>query len=164
MHTRILLMSDSHYEKDAMLYAKQKYPDMDFYIHCGDSLLPLDSPRMKGYIAVCGNLDSSSLYPMETSLEVGSYRIWIIHGHQFLSGSKPDFHILAKEAKKRGYNAVFFGHTHTYSDMVIDGVRLLNPGSVWKAREESEPCSFLTAEIDGDILRVKKINYVTLFY
>ena len=163
MRTKLLLMSDSHYEKDAMKYAKQKYPDMDFYIHCGDCLLPPDSPRMKGYIAVCGNLDNSSLYPMETSLEIGTYRIWIVHGHQFLSGRNPDCHSIAREAKKRGYNVVFFGHTHTYYDHVIDGVRLLNPGSVWKTRDESEPCSLMTAEIDEDIFSVKKVDYVTLF-
>jgi putative phosphoesterase len=162
MTTKILLMSDSHYADDAMEKAVKKYPNMDYYVHCGDSMV---SPKkMEGFITVAGNLDFPCPYPNEAQLKIGNYRIWIIHGHHFINGSYPDYKTLAREAKQRDCNVVFFGHTHTYYDNTIDGIRLLNPGSVWKTRDPNEICSLMLVEIDKNKLTAKRINYVTLLY
>lgn len=160
--TRILLMSDSHHVKEAMSKAIAKYPDMDFYVHCGDCMVPPE--KMEGFIIVAGNLDDPSKYPSEAQLEIGNFRIWIIHGHHLIKGDSPDYKAIAREAKQRGYNTVFFGHTHTYYDNTIDGVRLLNPGSVWKTRDSSEICSLMLIEIEGKKLSVERVNYVTLLF
>ena len=160
--TQIILMSDSHEAKDAMEIVLKKLPDMDYCIHCGDCLV---SPqKMNGFLTVAGNMDRCFPFPSQASLTIDPFHIWIIHGNQFLKGNAPDYPILAKEAKKRGYNMVFFGHTHTYLDQTIDGVRLLNPGSVWKSRDPSEPLSLMKITIDGQQCRTEKIRFVTLLY
>ena len=159
--TKILLMSDSHEASDMIQKAKSKYPDMDLYIHCGDCKLP--ASRMEGFITVAGNLDDVSQFPSEEKLTIGNFNIWITHGHKYIKGDSPDYKALAREAKNRNCNVVFFGHTHTYYDNTIDGIRLLNPGSVWKTRDPSEVCSLMLVNI-SDKISVQRINSVTLLF
>ena len=156
MKMKIILMSDSHDNKDAMDYVRRCYKDADLFVHCGDCLLPSFSPRMKGFLTVAGNMDKTLGYPEEETLEQGPFRILITHSDQVLQGEKPDYKALARYAKERGFNTVFFGHTHTYCDRSEDGVRLLNPGSVWKSRDGS-PTTLMEIELTDTDLITKKV-------
>ena len=59
-------------------------------------------------------------------------RILLTHGHTL--GVKRDLHPLASLAKERGARYAFFGHTHIPDDIEVDGVRLINPGSLRDGR------------------------------
>ncbi len=157
---KLIVMSDSHDNYDSISIVKDKSADADYLIHCGDSKLP--PSKLQGFIAVLGNVDTPGSLPEEQTLDIEGFHIWIVHGHKFIKGDSPDYKSLAREAKSRGYNCVLFGHTHTYYDNTIDGVRLLNPGSVWKTRNPNDICSLMIVNIrDGKIL-AERMNYITL--
>ena len=114
---------------------------------------------MEGFICVEGNNDFGyyGKIPMNQVLEVGKHRIYICHGHMdFLSY----FHYepMVQKAKKQNCDIIFFGHVHTYDDEVIDGVRLLNPGSIRHNRDASAP-SYMLVHIDDDNVQVSRMAY-----
>ena len=157
---KLIVMSDSHENSDSVLIVKQKCADADYFIHCGDSKLP--SSKLEGFIAVQGNVDAPGSFPEEQTLDIDGFHIWIVHGHKYIKGAAPDYKALALAAKARGYNCVLFGHTHIYYDNTIEGVRLLNPGSVWKQRDPNDICSLMVVNIcDGEII-AERMNYITL--
>ncbi len=47
---KLLVVSDTHLQNDLFEQITMKYPDMDFYIHCGDSSLERDNKLLKGYL------------------------------------------------------------------------------------------------------------------
>ena len=84
-----------------------------------------------GFHAVAGNLDDTTLYPQESVLNAGRLRILI------------------------------FGHSHIYYDGEVDGIRLLNPGSLWKSRDNS-PRTFMVVTIEDDVIKAEKKTSVDL--
>ena len=159
---KLIIMADSHDNSDSITLIKNKFPDAYYFVHCGDSKVP--PSQLNGFIAVSGNVDSPGLLPEEKELIIDNCRIWITHGHKYIKGDSPDYKALAREAKSRGYDCVLFGHTHTYYDNTIDGVRLLNPGSVWKTRDPNEVCSLMILTIDNGKMIAERINYITLLF
>ncbi len=156
---KLILLSDSHFNEDALNLVKEKYRDADCFVHCGDCLLTPE--RMKGFLTVAGNLDDARMFPMEETLQIGAHRILIKHGHDVISGSSPDYRALAAYAKEKGFNTVFFGHTHTYCDRTVDGIRLLNPGSVWKNRDETPAC-LMELKITDTAIQAVRVNLIEL--
>ena len=55
-------------------------------------------------------------------------KIFFCHGHRY--GVKTDLNALAQEAKRRDCQIALYGHTHIAQITVIDGVTLINPGSM----------------------------------
>ncbi len=158
----IILMSDSHSNTESIEIVRKKFPNADCLIHCGDS----DSQvhKLKGFVAVRGNTDKAGIFPDEQILNIGSLKILITHGDKYTSGWNPDYKAIARAAKEQNCSCVFFGHTHIYCDKMIDGVRLLNPGSTWKSRDGISPASIMRITINNDRLSAERINYVTLMY
>ncbi len=155
---KILAVSDNHGDKEALKNVLAMYPDMDHYIHCGDSEMMAQEmdPR---FIKVLGNHDylMGSNAPIETVLEAGGHRFLICHGHMhFLSY----FHYdpMIRKAREKGCDTVIFGHVHTYCDRTEDGMRLLNPGSVWHNRDGTPP-SFMIITIEGDTMTAERVTY-----
>ena len=157
---KLVLMSDSHYNKESIERVRKKYPDIPVKVHCGDILMPPE--KMKDFIAVGGNMDFFFDYPFEQTLDIDSFHILIKHGHDLFPGSFPDYRGLADYAKQCGFNAVFFGHSHAYYDGEIDGVRLLNPGSVWRTRDNS-PCTYMIVHIENGIMWAERHIAADLF-
>jgi putative phosphoesterase len=150
---KLVLMSDSHFYREAPELIRRKYPDISCKVHCGDIMMPAD--MMKGFTAVQGNMDFMSDYPFESVLEIDRFRILVKHGHDLFSGAFPDYRGLARYARQGGFQAVFFGHSHLYYDGKIEGVRLLNPGSVWRSRDGS-PATYMIVEIKDGEIRAEK--------
>lgn len=156
---KIILVSDTHTNASVLAKVKEKFPGYDHYIHCGDILVSPDNAC--GFHAVAGNLDDSSLYPQESVLNAGRLRILIKHGHDLFIGADPNYRSVARYARKNGYDAVFFGHSHIYYDGEVDGIRLLNPGSLWKSRDNS-PRTFMIVTIEDDVIKAEKKTSVDL--
>ena len=154
---KILLVSDNHGDRKSLEYVKQTFSDYDYFVHCGDSVMTDD--ELEGFICVRGNNDFlvSDKVPDHTVLEAGGHRIYICHGHMdFISY----FHYdpMIRHARELGCDTVFFGHVHTYYDETVDGVRLLNPGSIRHNRDGSTP-SFMLVHIDDEGIHATRMAY-----
>ena len=155
--TKIVLVSDNHGERKPLKWLRETYKDYDLFIHCGDSEMSVGD--MAGYICVTGNNDFlyGSQVPENMVLKAGNHKIYVCHGHMdFLSY----FHYgpMVKRAKEKGCDIVFFGHVHQVYDEVLDGVRLLNPGSIRYNRDMSQ-ASYMLVHIDGDAVNVQAMTY-----
>lgn len=155
---RILLVSDNHGDREALKVLREMYADYDYFVHCGDSEMTID--ELEGFLCVRGNNDFAlgNNAPDQRILEAGGHRIYICHGHMdFLSY----FHYepMARRAKAQGCDTVFFGHVHTYDDLTVDGVRLLNPGSLRHNRDGSPP-SYMLVHISDSGIEAVRMDYI----
>lgn len=128
---KLVVISDTHGNISAVDSLRGLVEENDFLIHLGDGAGDIrafwDSYPDK--IFQCsGNCDFFSPLPEEGVLEVESLRIFYCHGHKYRV--KSDLNGLAMEAKKRGCDIALYGHTHCALISEIDGVTLINPGSL----------------------------------
>lgn len=128
---KIIVVSDTHGSAKGLDKLRPLIAENDMVIHLGDGvndIRPIFSKYPEKVYAVSGNCDFSPLFPQEEELDVESVRIFICHGHKY--GVKSGLGVLAAQAKRRGCALVFYGHTHQASVMQIDGVTLINPGTL----------------------------------
>ena len=147
---KIVVVSDSHGRDDALEYVLQQHGDAYAYIHCGD--LDADPGAFPRFVTVGGNNDIFYDYPDEQILSIGTHRIFIVHSHQFMYSRRSQQ--LADAAKERSCDIVCYGHTHIAADETVDGIRLINPGSLWRSRDGRGP-SYALLNIDGDTVDVQ---------
>lgn len=126
----IIVVSDSHGRTERLNEILERYPQADFYIHCGDVLIP--KKEYPQFISVQGNNDPKGSYPEEFTLDIGQHRLLILHGHQFPSSKREQR--MVKKAKSLGADIVCFGHTHKVQVTSIDSVWLVNPGALWRCK------------------------------
>ncbi|MDD5791176.1 MAG: YfcE family phosphodiesterase [Erysipelotrichaceae bacterium] len=150
---KLCLVSDNHGDRGSLSKILYDNPDCDYYLHCGDSEMLEDEVRP--FISVKGNNDYFSSFPKFRLMEIEGHRILIIHGHRIISPANIEG--LAAIAKEKGCDVVFFGHIHIFTDAVIDGIRLINPGSTFYNRDYSEPC-YAILHINRQNIEVKRIN------
>ena len=144
----ILLLSDTHGELEETLDIIRQYPKMDYYLHLGDIGFPLQ--ELHKFLMVKGNHDRDCMLPYERYMQIEKRHILYIHGNLFDEETMQEvlampsidredimavcMHTLYKKlaayALQKGCDTLFFGHTHHQVDIEVDGVRLINPGSV----------------------------------
>lgn len=147
---KIIVVSDSHGRNDVLKTIQAKYPDASLFIHCGDlEGDPLDYP---GYIFVRGNNDYFGRFENERRIPIGNHCIYVTHSHRFSYYSRSEQ--LARRAKELQCDIVCFGHTHVSYCEMVDGVLLLNPGSLSHSRD-GKPCSYAILEITDDNIQVQ---------
>lgn len=106
--------------------------EADHVVHAGDfnSLAAYERfhEMAPGLTAVPGNMDSSSLpLPRVATFERAGVTFVVTHG----DGSRVGYEAhLAEVARREDGDVAIGGHTHVPCDTTVDGVRLLNPGSV----------------------------------
>lgn len=150
---QLILLSDNHGNRDCLEYIRTTYPEADYYIHCGDAELP--DYLLEGFAIVQGNNDSYNQFPSRRILSIGEHRIYVCHGHRDMFFGH--FDMLADKAKSNECDVCFFGHTHIPFDQEIDGVRILNPGSIWMNRDGSKPSYMVVTFNHKEILVERKI-------
>lgn len=128
---KIIVLSDTHGNLKGL---EKLYPLMDendYIVHLGDGMTEartiLSKYPEKTYLCA-GNCDILSLLPDEDVLEVEGVRILYCHGHHY--GVKSTLARLAKQAKNRDCALALYGHTHVAKIDEIDGVTLVNPGTM----------------------------------
>ncbi len=154
---RIVLASDNHGDSESLRYLRDTYSDYDYFVHCGDSIMPIKD--MEGWICVCGNNDFQygSAVPDQQILEAAGHRIYICHGHMdFISY----FHYrpMAARAAAKNCDLVFFGHVHTVHDETVDEIRILNPGSLLHNRDGSAP-TYMLVHLSENNINVQVMQY-----
>lgn len=145
---KVLIVSDTHKKNDTYLNLLELHkPDM--VIHCGDAegaeYLLTEAADCPVHI-VLGNNDFFSELPRELELEIGGYKVWVTHGHNYYVSMGNEN--IKREAVARGMDIVCYGHTHRPVIDWDDDVVALNPGSLSYPRQENRRPSYIIMEID----------------
>ena len=128
---RILVMSDSHGNKDAILKAAVR-ESPELILHLGDhdrdcSVIEQKHPEIP-LRAVRGNCDRSS-YGLDTDeFTIDGKHFFMTHGNIF--GVKTGLTSIINNACLRGADVLLFGHTHTPHYSINEGISVINPGSI----------------------------------
>lgn len=120
-------------------------------IHCGDaegSEYAISEAAGCPVQIVLGNNDFFSELPKELEFNIGKHRIWVTHGHNYYVSMGNEN--IKKEAKSRGVDVVFYGHTHRPVIDYGNDVIAVNPGSLSYPRQEGHRPSYAIMEIDKD--------------
>ena len=129
---RIIVFSDSHNRYLKLKRVVDAHPGADYYIHLGDGCgdverLQKEYPDLP-LLSVPGNCDSMHTPVACKTLQAEGKTILYTHGHPY--GVKFMLEPLALEGQEKGADLVLFGHTHVPTHRAVNGVEMLNPGSV----------------------------------
>lgn len=140
---KIIVASDSHGSNGILnvLY-EMHYKDARFFLHCGD--LCEDPRNYPEWIFVQGNNDYWGRFARQRIIKVGKHSIFMIHSDKCSYFHREEE--LARMAKGYDCDIVCYGHTHRSYVGTIDGVHLLNPGSITYPRDGNPP-SYAIMEI-----------------
>lgn len=160
---KILIVSDTHRKDDNLRSVIEKTAPIDMLIHLGDaegSEHEIEKWVNKGcrLEMVLGNNDFFSMLDREKEIRIGSYKTLITHGHYY--GVSMGVEGLVEEARNRGCDIVMYGHTHRPYLAEIDGVTVLNPGSLSYPRQAGRKPSFMVMEIDNKGIAHYSQNYL----
>lgn len=117
---KILVVSDSHGDEKILKELINEYPNMDYYLHAGDS--GLDRDTLYPFESVKGNTD---YYPFDELIRIYTPIGYLLMKH------KPNFTGEQIENNKFLIN----GHTHQYSFYIDRSKVFLNPGSTSLPRD-----------------------------
>jgi putative phosphoesterase len=100
------------------------------------------------WYTVRGNVDTDPSIPGSRTVEIpensqAARRLFMSHGNIYRIGE--GCQTLADAARAKGAEAALYGHTHIPSCAVLDGIFLLNPGSIGRPRSNAGP-SFAVLE------------------
>ena len=105
---KILIVSDTHKKNENYFKVlEMHHPDM--VIHCGDaegSEYALSAAAKCPVYIVLGNNDFFSDLPREITLDIGPYKVWVTHGHNYYVSMGNE--TIKKEAIDRGVDIVLF--------------------------------------------------------
>ncbi len=129
---RILVVSDVHGRGHALAQAIEQQPAAGTVIFLGDGLRQAEDAAEqypdRTFYMVPGNCDfGSSLLPVREEC-FGGQRFYFTHGH--LHDVKYGLYRLEMAARQAEAQVVLFGHTHTPMEEYVDGLYMLNPGSL----------------------------------
>lgn len=145
---KILAVADSHRNFAALKKAFDAVPDADTVVHLGDGesefmLLKSTNPG-RTMIFVGGNCDSDDCKQWQ-SIEACGVKIFCCHGHNHSVRKGVDE--LVDAAKHYGCAVALYGHTHIRHTELVDGVYVMNPGSLDSPKDGSAP-SFGVLTVD----------------
>ena len=128
---KILLMSDSHGNKKAIYRAiENELPELvlhlgDHNYDCSDAIQSYPEITFR---TVRGNCDRFSPELETDEFTINDMRFIMTHGNLF--GVKTGYSRIISFAAARNANVLLFGHTHIPYYSVIEGLTVINPGSV----------------------------------
>ena len=139
---KILLVSDTHGNNEALDYLNKQYPNMDLYIHCGDS--ESDQYSIFPFRSVKGNCDYFGDFLEHLIIPTPFGNMLVQHR------PNPDVSLLRKYHVK-----IFaYGHTHRRKFEKESGIYIINPGAISFARDKYD-YSYCLLTIDKEKLDVE---------
>jgi hypothetical protein len=162
MPTELAVISDTHVpgrETAIPEWVSTRVHAADHTIHAGDFDAPetLDTVRdlAAELTAVAGNVDPPAVdLPTTATVEVEDVTFVVVHGtgpHESWPERVATLVEGAVGGETEGTVVGVAGHTHTPTDTVVGGRRLLNPGSATGARPATRP-TMLSLRVDGDVI------------
>ena len=130
---RMLVLSDTHIPRVAADLPQKVLDEIgrvDMILHAGDfiDIEVFDKlKKLKKVCAVYGNMDSPELRRKLKEKEIiraGKFKIGLIHGY-----GAPKELIDTVKSEFADVDAVVFGHSHSATNVVKDGILYFNPGS-----------------------------------
>ncbi len=157
---KIIVASDTHGDSTRLLEVLARNKDFDMLIHLGDGENDFPDIQMlyptKGLVYVAGNCDYG-VHPAEHIATVCGKRIFCCHGHRYRVNY--GLELLAAAAAKNECAIALYGHTHVPRIETLDGIMIMNPGSLTLPRGGSER-SFGVIEIsDSGEIDMKIVPY-----
>ncbi|MDN2452899.1 metallophosphoesterase [Lactobacillus sp. UCMA15818] len=129
MGEKILVVSDSHGDRDILVRLLKKYKGkVNAMFHCGDSELEADDELFNDFHVVKGNCDYDSRFAKKIVTTVGSETVLLTHGH--LYGVNSGLNSLDLLAQENEATIALYGHTHLLGAEMNSGCLFLNPGSI----------------------------------
>ena len=169
MPTDVALISDTHLYSDFSSvpeWVRKRVRAADHTIHSGDFVSNTSYKYFRDlaedaggkFTAVQGNSDLiSSDLPDVIAVDIEDVRIVATHppgiGDAFFEADAYEMTIVEFVRENDGQIGVA-GHTHRIIDQMVDGVRLLNPGSATAAAPAKE-ATMLHLTVDGDDVTVR---------
>lgn len=158
---RVAVISDTHIPNRATnipASARDRIQDADHVIHAGDFttasvLANVESLAGGNLTAISGNMDSTDLgLPSVDSCTIENVTFVVTHGTGSPQGYEDRVATIVQETTDESAVGVA-GHTHEVLDTTINGIRLLNPGSVTGAAPANE-ATMMTVTVDGNDITV----------
>lgn len=146
---KVLIVSDTHKRNDNFFRVLEKTAPVDMVIHCGDiegSEYVIAESAGCPVEMVAGNNDFFTTLPLEREFTIGKYHVWVTHGHNYYVSMGNEH--LKQEARIRGVDIVFYGHTHRPLLDLNDDVIAVNPGSLSYPRQDGRKPSYVLMDID----------------
>lgn len=150
---KIVVVSDNHGHYQPIVKVLEDNPDVSAFIHCGD--VELSPERLSDFYVVNGNNDFFHTYPKNLSLEIGRLKVYVTHGHEHARYRR--LNNIYKDGLEYGADIIFYGHEHIFKEAWIDGVLLLNPGSLFYNRDNTER-SYAIITVSKESYSVKRMN------
>lgn len=150
---KILIVSDSHRMDDNLKKVIKMEKPFDMLIHLGDvegsedKIGYMTDPDCAVFI-VQGNNDFFSQLPREKEVQIKNHKVLLAHGHQY--GVSMGIEMLKDEAVSRGCDFAMYGHTHRPFLKTVDGVTVLNPGSISYPRQANHIPTYMVMNVDDD--------------
>lgn len=157
---RTMIVSDTHGKHKGIERALTIEKPIDLLIHLGDVLDYQDYYQMLAECpieVVAGNNDFFSDLPQEQVIEVDGCNIFMTHGHYYYVEYNHDE--LVKAARQHHCSIAMYGHTHRPVIEELQGVTVVNPGSMTYPRQPGHKPSYIIMET----LPGKKPNF-TIHY
>ena len=146
---KIVVVADTHKKFEIYNEVVEKNP-ADYYIHLGDGVNePADVAKShpdKDFVFVKGECDFCNASAKQL-LKVGKCRIFCAHGNE--QNVTDGLGEIIAEAKTSDCNIILYGHTHVYKTDKVDGIYIMNPGSLGSPRGKNSP-SFGILEINEE--------------
>lgn len=157
---KVLIVSDTHRKNENYFQVvNREKPDM--VIHCGDaegSEYALTEAAGCPVYIVLGNNDFFSNLPRELDLEIGPYKVWVTHGHNYYVSMGSEH--IKREALVRGVDIVMYGHSHRPVVEKSGNVTAVNPGSLSYPRQEGRRPSYVVMELGEEDELSFRIEYL----
>jgi putative phosphoesterase len=131
---KIVVISDNHRDYESLLKVSLIEPDIDYYLHIGDS--ELEESKLYPFIGVKGNCDCFNNLPKEKIIKTEFGNVYLVH-HLSQIPLSDEF------IWKNNIRIVLFGHTHKRFLQIINGVYYANPGSLTYPRDDHGPSYLL---------------------
>jgi putative phosphoesterase len=140
---KIGVISDTHLTRPNRALEhilEELFSETDLILHAGDitSRRVLERLELRGVLAVCGNMDDYDIVdsaPQMRTLDVGSYKIGLIHGW----GAREGLEARIIQRFQDVPDVIVYGHSHAPFWGEVLGVRLFNPGSASQNRYLTHP-------------------------
>ena len=144
---KIVVISDSHGNRQSLDDLDRIFAESDLIIHLGDTSSDGGYVRAKypeKTVVINGNCDFINVGEKEKIISCEGINIFACHGHAY--SVKSTLARLAERAKAIDCKIALYGHTHDAKETEIDGVTLLNPGTLSRYSQKS----YLYLVINGD--------------
>lgn len=152
---KVLVVSDTHGLNERLIDVIKKEKPFDLLVHCGDASMTeyeLATIADVPVHVVQGNCDYFYDLSPVSIFEYQGHKIFVTHGHNY----KVDwgYDNLLYRAQELKADIVMFGHTHVPVIKEIDGITIVNPGSLSRPRQIGGEPTYAVL----DIFEQKKVN------